>query len=139
KDIISLLALGATDTQLNQSIKTNEQQTSSGLHIATGLIKKNPISDAIKNRFGVDVQCSAGLDDAEASVQKVIVSRQFSKKVDLSWSQSFGKQRETEVKARYRLNDRPSLIGGWQGREYDETTETVDSEKNPNKVGFDLE
>lgn len=139
KDIISLLALGATDTQLNQSIKTNEQQTSSGLQIATGLIKKNPISDAIKSRFGVDVQFSAGFDDAEASVQKVIVSRQFSKKVDLSASQSFGKQRETEVKARYRLNDRLSLIGSWQGREYDETTETVEAEKNPNKVGFDLE
>lgn len=140
KDIISLLALGATDSQLNQSISSEQQASSTGLQIGTGLIKKNPISDALKKGLGVDVQFSAGFDDAQAAVQKIIVSRQFSQKLDISASQSFGKQRETEAKVRYRLNDRLSLVGSWQGREYEETsTDTTQVETTPNKLGLDVE
>ena len=142
KDIISLLALGTTDTKLATNVKGQEQAAASGLQVGSTVIKNNPISSAIKSNLGFDVQFSPGFDDSgNSSVQKIIVSRQFSQKLGVSASQSFGKTSETEAKVKYRLNDRVSLVGSWLGRNYEEATGDLrqQSDRNPNKLGVDVE
>ena len=141
-DIISLLALGATDTQLNGTIKSTEQANSTGSQLVTGAIK-NPFSNAIQDTLGFEVQFSSGFDDAtNSAIQKVIISRQINKKLVVSGSEALGTTRETEAKLRYRLTDRFSLVGSWLGRDYSETQDDPNQpliEKNPSKIGLDVE
>lgn len=142
KDIISLLALGATDTQLSDKVAGSEQASSTGLQISSGVLKNNPISNVIQEKLGFNVQFSPGFDDTtNSAVQKIIVSRQFSPKLGVTASQSFsGKKKTSEAQVRYRLNDRVSLIGSWQGRDYEETSDaTAPSIENPNLFGLDVE
>lgn len=140
KDIISLLALGATDSQLDNKIASRDQGQNTAQQVASGIAKKNPISNAIKDKLGFDVQFSPGYDDTNSSTQKVIVSRQFSPKLGVQASQSFGKSRDTEAKVRYRLTEKISVVGSWEGRDYSESGDQVQTaEKNPNKVGLDVE
>jgi translocation and assembly module TamB len=140
-DIISLLALGATDTQLSKSITSNEQASSSATQIGAGVIRKNPISDLVKDKLGFDVQFSPGFDETGSSaVQKIIVSRQFNPRFGVTASRSIGKIQETEARARYRLNDKLSLVGSWQGRDYTEGTDQTQADiQTPNKFGLDIE
>lgn len=139
KDIVSLLALGATDSQLDKTITSKDQGASTVGQVGTGVLKKNPISNALKDKLGVDVQFAPGFDDSNNSVEKVIVSRQFSKKLDASASRSFGKATTTEAKVRYRLNDRFSLIGSWLGKDSTDTTDPTQTDVNPNQLGVDIE
>lgn len=141
KDIISLLALGATDVKLNDQITSQEQMSSTGLQIASGVLAKNVFSKDMQKDLGVDVQFSAGYDDTNNAVQKIIVSRQVTPKFGITGSQSIGKNRETEAKMRYRLNDRLSVVGSYQGRQYDETSDSTKLQQmqTPNKFGLDLE
>jgi translocation and assembly module TamB len=145
KDIISLLALGVTDTKLD-AVSSQQQQASTGMQAGTGIISNNPIGQEIKDRFGVNLQFSAGFDDTSTSaVQKIIVSRQINKKLDVSATKGLGKVGETEAKIRYRLNEKLSLVGSYVGRQNDEvssdtstsTTSTLD--KNLNRFGLDVE
>ena len=142
KDIISLLALGATDTQLSTKTKSEEQGSSSALQIGSGVIKKNPVTNLIKDSIGFDVQFSPGFDETgNSAVQKIIVSRQFNQRFDVTASRSIGgRTQETQARARYRLNERVSVIGSWLGRDYTETlNENQSKVQNPNAFGLDLE
>ena len=140
KEIISLLALGATDQQLDSKVKSSEQGTSVGGQVGTTALKDNPLSKKIKETIGFDVQFSTGFDDTtNSSVQKVIVSRKITQKLNVSATQSLGKGRDTEAKARYRLNDRFSLIGSWAVKDYTEGNQESKSEYEPNKFGLDVE
>jgi translocation and assembly module TamB len=139
KEIISMLALGATDTRLDKKITSDNQASNTGLQIGTGMIRNNPVSNLVKEKLGFDVQFSTGYDDSSNTQQKVIVSRQFKNNVDVTGSYSFGKSKETEAKLRYRLNEKVSVIGSWQGRDYTETGDQTLLQRNPNKVGLDLE
>ena len=140
KDIVSLLAFGATDTALDKKITSDQQAASTGFNATTGLIKKNPISDIIKDKLGFDVQFSTAFDESNVSVQKIVATRQFNPKVGVTASRSLGKSPETEAKVQYRLTDRVFLIGSWLGKDYSEATDNLSTaDKNPNKVGLDVE
>jgi translocation and assembly module TamB len=141
KDIVSLLAFGATDSDFDKKISSDQQAQSTGLQVGSGMIKNNFVTDQIKKTFGFDVQFSPGFDDTGSATQKIIATRQFTPNLGLSASQSFGKSRDTETRVKYRLNERLSLIGSWQGKDNtDETaTNTLKTDYNPNTVGADLE
>lgn len=148
KDVITLLALGTTDQKLDNGIVNSQQQSAStGSNIATGILAANPLGKEIKNRFGVNLQFSSGFDDAtNSAVQKIIVSRKISKKMDVQASRAIGKVGETEAKVRYRLSDKVSLVGSYLGRQSDEAfpdpTSTVGattSVPGVNRLGLDVE
>lgn len=142
KDIISLLAIGATDTQLSTTVKSGEQGSNSALNVGSGVIRKNPVTNLIKDSIGFDVQFSPGFDETgNSAVQKIIVSRQFNQRFDVTASRSIGgKTQETQARARYRLNERVSVIGSWLGRDYTESVNTTQTQvQNPNAFGLDLE
>ena len=145
KDIISLLALGVTDAKLSETVTSKEQQASTGMQVGTGIIANNSIGKEIKDRFGANLQFSSGFDaNTQSAVQRIIVSRQVNKRVDISATQAIGKVGETEAKVRYRLNEKMSLIGSWLGKQSEENTSSSDPtitplQKNLNRFGLDVE
>lgn len=142
KDITSLLALGVTDTKLSESVSSSQQASSTGQQVGSSLLSNNPLGKEIKDRFGIDLQFSPGFDDTtNTAVQKIIVSRQFNPKLGVTASRSLSNRvGETEAKVRYRLNERVSLVGTWQGRENEEITDvTAKVQQNPNRLGLDVE
>ncbi|MEK7355955.1 MAG: translocation/assembly module TamB domain-containing protein, partial [Bdellovibrionota bacterium] len=140
KDIVSLLAFGATDQDLNQKISSNAQASQTGLQVGTGVIKNNVVTNTIRQTTGFDVQFSAGFDDSNNSTTKIVASRRFGQKVGVNFSRSLGKAPETEGKVQYRLTDKFSVIGSAQTKDYTETAESVTTtEKTSTKLGLDFE
>lgn len=140
REIVSLLAFGATDTDLDKNITSQNQAQNTGLQVGTGIVKNNPLSAAIKERLGFDVQLSTGFDDSNATVQKIVASRQVNRDMNVSASYAMGKTPETEAKVRYRLNDRFSVIGNYRGRNTTETdVQQTLINTNPNRLGLDVE
>lgn len=139
KEIISLLALGATDSQLDQRITGDNQSSNTALQIGTGMIKNNPVSNLVKDKLGFDVQFSTGYDDTGNTQQKVIVSKQFSNVLGVSGSRAFGGASESEARLRYRLNDKISVMGVYQGRDFSETSNLNQQQRNPDRIGADIE
>jgi autotransporter translocation and assembly factor TamB len=140
KDIVSLLAFGATDTNLDKNVKSNEQTSNIGSIGASGIVQHNPISDAVKEQLGFDVQFTTGFDDTNTSVQKIIATRQFGSKVTLSGGYSYGKSQSAEGSVRYRLNDRLSLVGTYEQNNYTEVNvQQSQIESQPNVFGLDME
>jgi translocation and assembly module TamB len=141
KEIISLLALGATDTDLDKNVSSQAQASQTGLQIGSGVLKNNPLSKIVKDATGFDVQLAPSFDDTNSAVQKIIVTRQFTPNLGVAGSRSIGKKSETEARVKYRLNDRLSVIGSWKGADYQDVSEpTVQSENSQNNnFGVDLE
>lgn len=140
KDIISLLAFGATDQDLNSKISSNAQASQTGIAFGTGVIRNNAITSTIKQATGFDVQFSAGFDDANNSTTKIVATRRFGQKMSLTGSRSLGKSPETEGKVQYRLTDKFSVIGSALSKEYPEAADAIsNAQKTPTKVGVDFE
>lgn len=140
KDIVSLLAFGATDTNLDKSVKSAQQSSNVGSIGASGIVQHNPISDAIKERLGFDVQFTTGFDDSNTSVQKIVATRQFGQKITFSTGYSSGLAQSAEARVRYRLNDRLSLIGAYQENSSTEVNvQQSQIESQPNVFGLDME
>jgi hypothetical protein len=140
KDIVSLLAFGATDTALDKNVKSNEQTSNLGSIGASGIVQHNPISEAIKERLGFDVQFTTGFDDTNTSVQKIVATRQFGNKVTVVGGYSNGRAQSAEGSVRYRLNDRLSLIGTYEQNSYTEVNVRESQvESQPNVFGLDME
>jgi translocation and assembly module TamB len=140
KDIVSLLAFGATDTNLDKSVKSQQQSSNIGSIGASGIVQHNPISEAIKERLGFDVQFTTGFDDTNTSVQKIVATRQLGQKLTFSTGYSYGNAQSAEARIRYRLNDRLSLIGAYQENNSTEVNvEQSQIESQPNVFGLDME
>lgn len=139
KEIISLLALGTTEQQINPVLQPNSQQQNQGPQANVGAIKNIPITKEIKEKTGFDLQFSPGFDE-KAMVNKIVISRQFTNKFGVSASQSLGNKRSTAAEARYRINDRVSGILSWQNRDdLDTVDKSVKQDKEQNQLGLDLE
>jgi translocation and assembly module TamB len=140
KDIVSLLAFGATDTALDKNVKSNEQSSNIGSIGASGIVQHNPISDAIKEQLGFDVQFTTGFDSTNTSVQKIVATRQFGSKFTLVGGYSTGRAQSAEGSIRYRLNDRLSLVGTYEQNSYTEVNvQQSVAEPQANVFGLDME
>ena len=140
KDIVSLLAFGATDTNLDKNVKSGEQSANIGSIGASGIVQHNPISDAIKERLGFDVQFTTGFDDTNTSVQKIVATRQFGSKVTITGGYSSGRAQSAEGSVRYRLSDRLSLVGTYEQNSYTEVNvQQSQIESQANVFGLDME
>ncbi len=139
KDIVSLLAFGATDTALDKNVKSAEQGSNIGAIGASGIAQHNPISDAIKEQLGFDVQFTTGFDSTNTSVQKIIATRQLGK-LTVVGGYSNGRAQSAEASLRYRLNDRISLVGTYEQNSYTEVNVQQSlAEPQANVFGLDME
>lgn len=141
-EIISLLALGSTSEQMDTKISSTQQGNSASLSVASGLLKNAPLGRELKDRFGVDLQFSSSFDNAASvALQKITVSGQVTKKLGWNYNRAIGKTSKDEAQLRYRLTDKFSLVGSYEGQTNTESTNQNDDAKNENLnvFGLDLE
>ncbi len=138
RDLLSLLALGATDQQLDSSINSQQQGSSAGFQVLSAVA--NPLVKKVTEQIGLNVQYSAGFDKTDESAQRIIVKKEFNRKLGVSGSQTWGKKLKTEGRAHYRLSDKTSVVVSVQGQESGDTADTTDQEgRSQNKLGLDFE
>ena len=139
-DIVSLLALGMTQTSMERDSSGGGKLAGSNTSTALGAaVLEKPIGKELKNRFGVDLKVGTGQQAADnATVPKVTLSKQVSKNLGASASRTIGGTQQTSnVKLEYKLNRRTSVIGTWEGREESSFQEEKDANKSV--FGVDLE
>lgn len=141
-EIISLLALGTTSQQIDNRVASTQQANSASFSVASGLLKNAPIGRELKDRFGVDLQFSSSFDNAASvALQKITVSGQVTKKLGWNYNRAIGKTSKDEAQLRYRLTDKVSLVGSYEGQQSETEAKTDDDERNENLnvFGLDLE
>lgn len=138
RDILSLLALGTTDRNLSESVGGQQQGTGASQQLLSGVA--NEALKGVTKGLGVDVQLSPGFDDTNEAYQKVVIKKQFNRRLDVSGSRSLGKKSETEAKLRYRFTDRVSGVISGQVIDQSETSDTSGQQfRSSEKVGLDFE
>ncbi len=140
-DIISLIALGATSSQLDSNVDSTQQASSGSIAIVNALLSKNPVGKELKSRFGLDLSLSQSIDDSSsAAVQKITVSRQITPKFGVTGTRSVGKNGKTEGKASYQLNKGVSVVGSIESQDQEENTDqTKKATGSSQTMGVDLE
>ncbi len=139
QDIVSLLALGITTDEL-ESYDSEEQITQQSYEIGSALISNNPLGNEIKKKYGVEVKFSSAIDDSNTLNPKIIVSKKWSPRLNTSTSRTFGTEVKQDVKVQYQLNNSLSVIGSWEGKEFTEEAQFLDTEsENTDILGLDLE
>lgn len=138
RDILSLLALGTTDRRLTENVGGQQQSTGASQQLLSGVA--NEALKGVTKGLGVDVQLSPGFDDTNEAYQKVVIKKQFNRRLDVSGSRSLGKKSETEAKLRYRFTDRVSGVISGQVIDQSETSDTSGQQfRSSEKVGLDFE
>lgn len=133
QEIISLLALGVTSSDLENKTEGAYQARSTAL---IGL--SQGLSREIKDQFGLNLQVSQDVSSTEA-VQKITISREFFRKFEAAASKSVGNE-DIDVKLEYRVNKNFSLIGSWQSLGASETLDITEKDSgSSSKLGLDLE
>lgn len=136
-DIISLLALGITKSSMERE-GAGGRIASGNANTALGSVLQKPLNKELKDRFGVEMKVSSAQPSVDqASVPKVTLSKQVSKKIAASASRTIGAQQEmSNVKLELRVDRRISVIGSWQ-----ESQSNLIQEKDVNRsvLGLDLE
>ncbi|HRK06659.1 MAG TPA: translocation/assembly module TamB domain-containing protein [Pseudobdellovibrionaceae bacterium] len=131
KDLIALLAVGTTQ-------EGTAGASNLGQAAITGVI--NPITGGIGRQFGLDVQLSHGCDENNECAPKVTAAKRINQRLSVSGTRSFGKRQETDAKLNYRLTDRVSVVGSWQGNEFNEQAEQGgQNARNQDRLGLDFE
>lgn len=137
-EIISLLALGITSSQLEQNVQSRAQAEQTGIEIGAQLLAQTGFSKGVKNTLGLDLQLVNQYDSTRnVNVSKATVSRKITNKVQASASRDLGADPATEVKIQYFFNNNVSAIGNWEGREF---VENENRDRQSQSVfGLDLE
>ena len=138
QDIISLLALGITST--NQENTTSEDQAaSSGAMIGQAVLAETGFNQFAKKRLGLNFQISQVYNqDQETASQKITVRGNLSP--DWEWAVSRNFLSGNEAELGYRVNQNLSLVGRFEGREAEAGAESITDDTNTADVfGLDLE
>jgi translocation and assembly module TamB len=117
--IISLLALGLTDDSIDKNT-SNEQLALQGYQAGSLLLAENPLRKEIKKKFGVNVRLSQSVDDTKNVVlPRVVAEKQWTPQISTSFSRTIGDQVTRDVNVEYKLNRHFSILGSYEGRDYD--------------------
>ena len=137
-EIVSLLTFGARSARFEPGNPLNNIAKYSYYHLGPVLFQK---------AIGQELTDTLGLVDqflivphisskTNTTATKLILRKKMFNRLDLSSSHTLlDETRESDVKAKYKINKNISLIGLWQN----ETPEKDKKDKNPNTVGLDLE
>jgi translocation and assembly module TamB len=147
QDIISLIALGTTTTQVQDNQVTSAQQGSAAsLAAGNAILQQVPVGKELKDRFGVNLQFTSGMDETNTvAQQKITLSGQLSPKLTWIYNKGVGTYSSSEAKLKYRLTNHFSMVGRFQDQQNVETTSSVNANLPPptqqsNSVfGLDLE
>lgn len=139
EDIISLLALGLTTEDLEQSSGSDEQVAHSMQIIAESIFDQT-FGGELANR-GLKVKLSSTDDSETATIDTVSLTYQFNDRTEALFGRTFSKNPKTDVKFKYRLSDKWSLLGTWEQSEFEESTDLQEegSDEASNVFGLDFQ
>ncbi|MES3037060.1 MAG: translocation/assembly module TamB [Bdellovibrionota bacterium] len=140
-EIVSLLALGITSSQLEKNIQAGEQ-TRQAQGEVFGAVVSQTFGKGFQNALGVNLQVTSSFDTIKnVSVPKMTLSKQLNTRTNAQVSRPLSGSRTTEFKLQYKLNQDLSVIGSYEARSAEEDTTAVQSnERNNSSVfGLDLE
>lgn len=135
-EIISLLALGVTSSNLDQNVQSKDQAAQTGYEIGAIVLSRTGLNKNIKNRLGVDFQLVPHFDSTKnTSVLRATFSKQITNKIQATAAVS--NDSTSEVKLQYLFNKNLSTVGSWEGKE----AESIRSNEKQNQsvFGLDLE
>ncbi len=141
-DIVSLLALGVTSTQMDQNLSSETQQTQTGIEVLAAISNQSRINKKIQEKLGLTVQLAPTVDSTKnIAVPKVVVSRKLQKNVNASFSRPLaGETQEQEWKLQYLFNPNKSVILNYQNKETNQQDQIRDTNSNESGIlGLDFE
>lgn len=120
KSIISLLALGITDDNLEKN-KSSDQLALQGYQAGSVILQQNPLIQDFKKKAGVTVRLSQTVDDTRNTVMpKFVAEKQWTPKFSTSLGRTFGEKSSRDVSIEYRFNRNFSVLGSYEQRDYDQ-------------------
>ncbi len=138
QEIISLLALGYTTEQL-EKVQSNQQIDQQTYEVGSAIISNNPFGNEIRNKYGVNVRFGSAVDDASNVAPKIILSKQWTPRINTSASRTIGNSVSQDVKLEYQLNQNVSVIGSWEGKEFTEEQKSSTNVESQNQDIFGLD
>ncbi|MCC6277234.1 MAG: translocation/assembly module TamB domain-containing protein [Oligoflexia bacterium] len=123
--IVSLLALGLTDDALDT--QTSDSQLALQGYQAAGIaLATNPLQTELKKRLGVNVRLSQSVDATKNVVTpRVVAEKQWTPQLSTSFGRTIGDQVTQDVNIQYKLNRNFSILGSYEGRDYDPLSTTT--------------
>ncbi len=139
RELISLLALGVTDSQLDGNVSSKEQVNQTYSEIGAFLLNQAPINRPLKDTLGIEVQITSSFDNAKnVSVPKANFSRKINKKLNAVFSRALSDKGNNEFKLQYIIDPNLSAVGSWEGAEAQDGTIDNNLQKS-DILGLDLE
>lgn len=139
-DIVSLLALGVTSSDLDKRLQKNDQEQSGQYKVGTALIQQFEPVKKLQKAAGIQVQYSSNFDSTRnVEVRKFTVSKQLTKKAKVSVGFPPDKQ-PNEYRLQYSLSPNVSAIGTYEQKNRAED-QIIQQKQNEieNVIGVDLE
>ena len=138
-DIITLLTLGYTQDSLEQDVSV-ESSDSRAYEIGTAIINKNPLNKQIEDKTGIVFKFNTATDSANENitVPKVEISKKWGSKLETKAGRTFGKILKNDAKVEYKINNKVSVVGSWEGESYNENSDITEV-VNEDVFGLDLE
>jgi Uncharacterized protein conserved in bacteria len=139
-DIISLIALGVTSSQLDQNVQSRNQAEQTGYEIGGAVLTK-PLNKTLESTLGLNLQFTSEFDSTRnISVPKVTVSRQMSERLKASGSRPVGDTESYDIKLEYKLNNNITAVGSYEERGVQENSALTGTQRESISVfGLDLE
>lgn len=140
-DLISLLALGVTSSQMDQNLSSETQKTQTGLEVLAAISNQSTINKKIEEKLGLTVQLAPTVDSTKnIAVPKVVVSRKIRKNVNASFSRPLaGETQNQEWKLQYLFNRNKSMILNYQNRETNQQEQIHKTNDDNGILGLDFE
>ena len=142
RDIISLLALGVTTTDIEQNMNLGQQTNQGYYQIGTALLSRTNLKN-ITDKLGIDFQLSSGFNPSDNIAEnRLTLSKQVNRKLGISFSRVTGGDIvKEEYELKYRLSKDLSVIGSLkQRRDEAESSDVVKgTNSNAGTLGIDLE
>ncbi|MFS4457622.1 translocation/assembly module TamB domain-containing protein [Bdellovibrio sp. HCB2-146] len=140
QDIISLIALGMTGTNMDQNVQSRNQAEQTGAEIGGAVLAK-PLNRELEKTLGLNLQVSSQYDSTRnISVPKVTLSRRLTEKMKVSGSRPVGDSNSYDVKLEYQLNNNLNAIGSYESRDTEsENNQTNTQSEYQSIFGLDLE
>jgi len=121
KDIISLLALGMTSSDLDQKGQSGAQAQQTGVEVTNQLLKTIKLDRKVKEATGWTLQVTSQLDSTKSiTVPKAIASKKLAEKLNASIA--VGADQSREVKLQYLIDTNLSTVGSYEERRFQEGT-----------------
>lgn len=140
QDIISLIALGVTSSNLDQNVQSRQQAEQLGVEIGGAVLTK-PINKQLESTLGLNLQVTSQYDSTRnISVPKLTLSRRLSDRVKVSGSRPIGDNQSYDLKMEYFLNSNLTAIGSFESRDAQDDTPVQSTQQESQSIfGIDLE